>query len=69
LNAAGDEFVLRKSWTMDPKKLDRPMMAFAIAEEISKIKADQPSTNKGKRSAVLAKNEHLSIVFGHAREG
>ena len=48
---------------MDPKKLDQPTMAFAIAEEISKIKADQPSTNQGKRSAVLAKNEHVSIVL------
>ena len=48
---------------MDPKKLDQPMMAFAIAEEISKIKADQRSANQGKRSVVLAKNEHVSIVL------
>src|SRR5262245_30909545 len=48
---------------MEPNKLDRPMMAFAIAEEISKIKADQRSPNQGKRSAVLAKNEHVSIVL------
>jgi quercetin dioxygenase-like cupin family protein len=48
---------------MDPSKLDRPMMAFAITEEISKIKADLRSTNQRKRSAVLAKNEHLSIVL------
>jgi quercetin dioxygenase-like cupin family protein len=54
---------------MDPKKLDQPMMAFAIAEEISKIKADQPSTNQGKRSAVLAKNEHVSIVLATLARG
>lgn len=54
---------------MDPKKLDQPMMAFAIAEEISKIKADQPSTNQGKRSAVLAKNEHVSIVLAVLARG
>lgn len=48
---------------MEPNKLDQPMMAFAIAEEISKIKADQRSPNQGKRSAVLAKNEHVSIVL------
>lgn len=54
---------------MDPKKLDQPMMAFAIAEEISKIKADQPSTNQGKRSAVLAKNEHISIVLAVLARG
>ena len=54
---------------MDPKKLDQPIMAFAIAEEISKIKADQPSTNQGKRSAVLAKNEHVSIVLAVLARG
>jgi quercetin dioxygenase-like cupin family protein len=54
---------------MDPKKLDQPMMAFAIAEEISKIKADQPPTNQGKRSAVLAKNEHVSIVLAVLARG
>jgi quercetin dioxygenase-like cupin family protein len=54
---------------MDPKKLDQPMMAFAIAEEISKIKADQPSTNQGKRSAVLAKNEYVSIVLAVLARG
>ena len=56
---------------MDPKKLDQPMMAFAIAEEISKIKADQPSrlTNQGKRSAVLAKNEHVIIVMAMLARG
>jgi quercetin dioxygenase-like cupin family protein len=54
---------------MDPKKLDQPMMAFVIAEEISKIKADQPSTNQGKRSAVLAKNEHVSIVLAVLARG
>jgi quercetin dioxygenase-like cupin family protein len=54
---------------MDPKKLDQQMIAFAIAEEISKIKAHQPSTNKGKRSAVLAKNEHLSIVLAMLARG
>jgi quercetin dioxygenase-like cupin family protein len=54
---------------MDPKKLDQPMMAFAIAEEISKIKADQPSTNQGKRSAVLTKNEHVSIVLAVLARG
>lgn len=54
---------------MDPKKLDQPMMTFAIAEEISKIKADQPLTNQGKRSAVLAKNEHVSIVLAVLARG
>jgi quercetin dioxygenase-like cupin family protein len=54
---------------MDPKKLDQPMMAFAIAEEISKIKADQPSTSQGKRSVVLVKNEHLSIVLAVLARG
>jgi quercetin dioxygenase-like cupin family protein len=54
---------------MDPKKLDQPMMAFAIAEEISKIKADHPSTSEGKRSAVLAKNEHVSIVLAVLARG
>ena len=54
---------------MDPKKLDQPMMAFAIAEEISKIKADQRSSNQGKRSAVLAKNEHLRIVLAVLAKG
>jgi quercetin dioxygenase-like cupin family protein len=54
---------------MDPKKLDQPMMAFAIAEEISKIKADQPSTSQGKRSVVLVKNEHVSIVLAMLARG
>ena len=54
---------------MDPKKLDQPMIAFAIAEEISKIKAAQRSTNQGKRSAVLAKNEHVSIVLAVLARG
>jgi quercetin dioxygenase-like cupin family protein len=45
------------------------MMAFAIAEEISKIKADQRSTNQGKRSAVLAKNEHVRIVLAVLSRG
>ena len=54
---------------MDPKKLDQPMMAFAIAEEISKIKAAHPLTSQGKRSAVLAKNEHVSIVLAVLARG
>jgi len=54
---------------MDPSKLDRPMMAFGIAEEISRIKADQRSTNKRKRSAVLAKNEHVRIVLAVLSRG
>ena len=54
---------------MDPKKLDQPMMAFAIAEEISKIKADEGSTKQGKRSAVLAKNEHVRIVLAVLARG
>jgi quercetin dioxygenase-like cupin family protein len=54
---------------MDPNKLDQPMIAFAIAEEISKIKADQRSTNQGKRSAVLAKNEYVSIVLAVLSKG
>jgi hypothetical protein len=54
---------------MDPKKLDQPMMAFAIAEEISKIKADQPSTSQEKRSVVLVKNEHVSIVLAMLARG
>ena len=54
---------------MDPGKLDRPMMAFGIAEEISRIKADQRSTNKRKRSAVLAKNEHVRIVLAVLSRG
>jgi quercetin dioxygenase-like cupin family protein len=54
---------------MDPGRLDQPMMAFAIAEEISKIKADQRSTNQAKRSAVLAKNEHVRIVLAVLARG
>jgi quercetin dioxygenase-like cupin family protein len=54
---------------MDPNRLDQPMMAFAVAEEISKINADQRSTNKGKRSTVLAKNEHLRIVLAVLSRG
>jgi quercetin dioxygenase-like cupin family protein len=54
---------------MDPKELNQPMMAFAIAEEISKIKADQRSTNQRKRSAVLVKNEHLRIVVAVLSRG
>jgi|SRR6516164_7311220 quercetin dioxygenase-like cupin family protein len=55
---------------MDPKELNKPMMAFAIAEEISKIKADQRSAaNQGKRSAVLAKNEHVRIVLAVLSRG
>src|SRR5262249_26166781 len=53
----------------DPNKLNQPMIAFAIAEGISKIKADQRSTNQGKRSAVLAKNEHVSIVLAVLSRG
>jgi hypothetical protein len=45
------------------------MMAFVIPEEISRIKADQRSTNKGKRSAVLAKNEHVRIVLAVLSRG
>jgi quercetin dioxygenase-like cupin family protein len=45
------------------------MMAFAIAEEISKTKADQPSTSQGKRSVVLVKNEHLSSVLAVLARG
>jgi len=54
---------------VDPEKLNQPMMAFAIAEEISKIKADQRSTNQGKRSAVLAKNQHVRIVLAVLSRG
>ena len=54
---------------MDPKKLDQPLMAFAIAEEISKINADQRTTNQRKRSAVLAKNEHVRIVLAVLSRG
>ena len=54
---------------MDPRKLDQPMMAFAIVEEISKLKADQRSTNQGKRSAILAKNEHVRIVLAVLAKG
>jgi quercetin dioxygenase-like cupin family protein len=54
---------------MDPGKLDQPMMAFAIAEEISKIKADQRAAHQGKRSAVLAKNEHVRIVLAVLSRG
>lgn len=54
---------------MDPKELNQPMMAFAIAEEISKIKADQRSANQGKRSAVLAKNEHVRLVLAVLSRG
>ena len=45
------------------------MMSFAIGEEISRIKADQRSTNQGKRSAVLAKNEHVRIVLAVLSRG
>ena len=54
---------------MDPNKLDQPMMSFAIGEEISRIKADQRSTNQGKRSAVLAKNKHMRIVLAVLSKG
>jgi len=54
---------------MDPKKLDQPLMAFAIAEEISKINADQRTTKQRKRSAVLAKNEHVRIVLAVLERG
>src|SRR5215813_2846306 len=47
---------------MDPSDLDEPM-TFLIPEEIAKIRADQPSANQGKRSHVLAKNEHVRIVL------
>jgi len=48
---------------MDPSDLDEPMMTFLIPEEIAKIRADQRSANQGKRSHVLAKNEHVRIVL------
>jgi quercetin dioxygenase-like cupin family protein len=54
---------------MDPKELNQAMIAFAIAEEISKIKADQRSANQGKRSAVFAKNEHVRIVLAVLARG
>ena len=54
---------------MDPEKLDQPLMAFAVADEISKLKDDQRSTNQGKHSATLAKNEHVRIVLAVLAKG
>jgi quercetin dioxygenase-like cupin family protein len=53
---------------MDPAELDRPMMAFSIPEEISKVLGDR-KTVPVKHAAVLAKNEHMRIVLAVLSRG
>jgi quercetin dioxygenase-like cupin family protein len=63
---------------MDPAALDRPVMAFSIPEEISKVLRSR-KTAKTKHAQVLTKNAHVRIVLAvlsggemleeHATEG
>jgi len=53
---------------MNPAELDRPMMAFSIAEEVSKVRGAQ-NTAQVKHAAVLAKNEHVRIVLAVLSRG
>jgi len=53
---------------MDPAELDRPMMAFSIADEVSKVLGEQ-KTAPVKHAAVLAKNENVRIVLAVLSRG
>jgi len=53
---------------MDPRELDRPMMAFSLPDEISKLIGDHRSASH-KHSLVLAKNEHVRVVLAVISRG
>jgi quercetin dioxygenase-like cupin family protein len=59
----------REVEVMEHRNLDRSLMAFSIADEISQIKGSKQWGASGKSSIALVKSEHMRIVLAVLAKG